>query len=591
MKRLLNILAMATSTAALVACATAMDAVQTINPIGFSESGKDGPKLVTSEPTVYSTDSEGARLNQDLENKGELTQLVLEMPYTESQLNTMLAGIAANWPHPLPDQPRVKISMLNEYSGVTYANGTIVIGLGTFSPVLETAGAAAAAQGPTVQSDQELQYLMAHEFSHYALGHHNKGDSLAGMQSFASKLTGLYNTAAVLQEMRYQETADGGTFVVQDQSEVSQNVESAINTFDLISALSARGLAPAWNRNQEDEADVLALDLIKAEGINAPYYEAMFTSLYEQETLTAALTTALQESVSSMQQQALQPASLQQAMSGNAGNVGTSLLDGAKKQFMTTAREKFYSYVTRTHRSPKTRLAGVQSYELAAYPDVTEESRDTAAFMEEPSTVVLDAIKSTDEFMDAKAATIAYYESIGHREDRNYVAAEQAIQQAMNTRFGQQAAIQFEAGRVAEYAGNPQLARLRYQAAIKTVPLPDGYRRLARLEVRSGNYGEAESVIQRGETVLMDTEYFLPSRINLAVARDDVDLAMTHVRTCRDTQRADLIAACEANHAGLDPADLTAEERAFFERQGELGNNPAEGLVEGLGGLFKPKTP
>ena len=534
-------MALAACTSVLVACATASDTIGNLNPNGWTESGKGGPKLLNSTPTVYASDADGTKLSGDLENKGELSQLVLEMPYTEAPLNKMLADIASHWPHPLPAQPKVKVSMLSEYSGVTYADGTIVLGLGTFAPVLENAGTAATAQGPTLESDQELAYLMAHEFGHYALGHHNKGDSLAGMQSAASRLTGLYNTAAVLQEVRYQETADGGTIVVQNQSQVSKNVESAINTFDLISAFSKRGLAPAWNRAQEDQADVLALDLIKAEGINAPFYEAMFNSLHEQDSLTENLTKVLQASVSDMQQQALQPDALQQAFAGNAQAVGANLFDNMKDQVMRGARDQMFDYLNRTHRPPDVRLKGVQTYELTAYPDVTEESRDTAAFMEEPATTVLDAIKSTDEFKDA------------------------------------------------QIGGQPQLARLRYQAAIRDIPLPDAYRRLARLEVRSGAYPAAETVIQQGETVLADTEYFLPSRINLAVARDEVDKAVAYVTACRETKRAELIAACEASHAGLDPSELTPEQKAFFERQGELGNNPAEGLVEGIGSLFKPK--
>lgn len=582
-------MALAACTSVLVACATASDTIGNLNPNGWTESGKGGPKLLNSTPTVYASDADGTKLSGDLENKGELSQLVLEMPYTEAPLNKMLADIASHWPHPLPAQPKVKVSMLSEYSGVTYADGTIVLGLGTFAPVLENAGTAATAQGPTLESDQELAYLMAHEFGHYALGHHNKGDSLAGMQSAASRLTGLYNTAAVLQEVRYQETADGGTIVVQNQSQVSKNVESAINTFDLISAFSKRGLAPAWNRAQEDQADVLALDLIKAEGINAPFYEAMFNSLHEQDSLTENLTKVLQASVSDMQQQALQPDALQQAFAGNAQAVGANLFDNMKDQVMRGARDQMFDYLNRTHRPPEVRLKGVQTYELTAYPNVTEESRDTAAFMEEPATTVLDAIKSTDEFKDAQIATIAYYESIGKRMDSDYAGAETAILRAIKTRFGQQAAIQFEAGRVAEYGGQPQLARLRYQAAIRDIPLPDAYRRLARLEVRSGAYPAAETVIQQGETVLADTEYFLPSRINLAVARDEVDKAVAYVTACRETKRAELIAACEASHAGLDPSELTPEQKAFFERQGELGNNPAEGLVEGIGSLFKPK--
>lgn len=577
------------SLAVLAGCATVSETVGSIAPTGWTESGANGPKIQTADATVYTESEEGAKLSDQIENQGELSQLVLDMPATEALLNTHLARVAKHWPHPLPQQPRVKISMLSEYAGATYADGTILIGLGTFTNVAADPNNPDAPSGPTVSSDEELLYLLAHEFSHYALGHHNKVDQLSGMRSIVSQLTNIYNTAAVLQEVRYQETADGGTIVVTNQNEVANNIESAISTFDLISAYSAGGLSPAWNRGQEDEADVLALDLIKSEGINAPVYEAMFNALHEQETLTKRVTNALQASVADVSQQALQPASLQQALAGNAGQVGDGLFDTLKKSVTKSVRDEVVGYFGQTHRSPSVRLKGVQNYELAAYPDVTAESRDMAAFMEEPTTIILDQLKASGEFNDARIATIAYYSSMDKRLDRDYAGAEEAIVAALGTRFASQSSIQYEAGRVAELAGNPELARLRYMAAIRGTPLPEAYRKLARLDVRKGAYGNAEAIIVNGITATGDEDYFLPSRINLAVARDDVDGAMEYVRSCRQTQRAQLMAACEASHQGLDPTELTAEQKEFFERQGQLGNNPGEGLVEGLGSLFKPK--
>ena len=238
------------------------------------------------------------------------------------------------------------------------------------------------------------------------------------------------------------------------------------------------------------------------------------------------------------------------------------------------------------HRPPKTRLNGVQRYELAAYPEVTEESRDMAAFTEEPSTVLIDQIRTLDEFEDARIATIAYYQSIDLRTNRNYAAAELAIQKAMKTRFDTQPAILFESGRVAEFSGNREVAKTRYRAVLDQVPLPDAYRKLARLEIRSGRYAYAESVIAEGEVKLGDTDYFLPSRIALTAARDDIDGAVSLVLQCRETSRSELIAACEASHAGIDPTEMTPEQKAVFERQGQIGTDAGNELVKGLGGLF-----
>ena len=150
------------SLAVLAGCATVSETVGSIAPTGWTESGANGPKIQTADATVYTESEEGAKLSDQIENQGELSQLVLDMPATEALLNTHLARVAKHWPHPLPQQPRVKISMLSEYAGATYADGTILIGLGTFTNVAADPNNPDAPSGPTVSSDEELLYLLAH---------------------------------------------------------------------------------------------------------------------------------------------------------------------------------------------------------------------------------------------------------------------------------------------------------------------------------------------------------------------------------------------------------------------------------------------
>lgn len=571
---------------ALAACAT----VGTVLPSVFTATGNDGPLVKVAGPTNYTSDADGARMLDAVENQGELDQLVLNMPQTEAELNGLLSRVAQHWPHPLPEQPQVKLTMIAQYSGATYADGTITLGLGTLSPIMQTVAGGPVSDGAkVVGSDEELLYLIGHEFAHYALGHHNKTDFMSSVISGTGKVTKLYNQAAVLSELRYTERGGKGEITVQNKSGVAEKWENSVGTFDLINSIASQALGPAWNRSQEDDADVLALDLLKAEGIGGAFYEPMFSNLKAHESLTEQMQSTLQASVADVQAQLLSPDSLAQMLDGNAQATGSNIFDMARKNLVRQGQDILIGYIGQTHRPPSVRLQGVQRYEQNAY-GVTVEQQEEALFFSEPSTVVIDRIRNSAEFQNAQKITLAYYESIEARGAGDYTTAEAKISEALLVpSFGQQAALLFEAGRVAESAGNPALAIQRFQQATLKTPLPEAYRRLTYVQIRSGLYGDAEGTIATGIAKLDDESYFLPSKIRLAVAREEHDGAIMLLNTCRDDKNDDLVAACEAARAGVDFDTLTAEQKAAYAKDGRVGANATNGIVDGISGLFGNK--
>lgn len=571
---------------ALAACAT----VGTVLPTVFTATGNDGPLVKVAGPTNYASDADGARMLDAVENQGELGQLVLNMPQTEAELNRMLASVAQHWPHPLPEQPKVKLTMIAQYSGATYADGTITLGLGTLAPIMPAvAGEQASAGAKVVGSDEELLYLIGHEFAHYALGHHNKSDFMSSVISGTGKVTKLYNQAAVLSELRYTERGGKGEITVQNEAGVAEKWGNSVGTFDLINSIASQALGPAWNRSQEDDADVLSLDLLKAEGIGGAFYEPMFSNLKAHETLTEQLQSTLQDSVADVQAQLLSPDSLAQMLDGNAQATGANIFDRARRSVLRQGQNILIGYIGQTHRPPSVRLQGVQKYEQNAY-GVTLEQQEEALFFSEPSTVVIDRIVSSEEFKNAQKITLGYYESIAARGTGDYVTAEAKISSALRVpSFGQQAALFFEAGRVAEAAGNPTLAIQRFQQATLKTPLPEAYRRLTYVQIRSGLYSDAERTISSGIAKLNDESYFLPSKIRLAVAREQHDDAIMLLNTCRDDKNDDIVAACEAARAGVDFDTLTPEQKAAYAKDGRVGEDATNGIVDGISGLFGNK--
>jgi len=573
--------------AAAAVLASACETTGSVLPSVFTETGNEGPLIEISGQTEYATDADGVMLLDAVENRGALYQLVLNMPQTEAELNGMLARVSQHWPHDIPVEPTTKMTMIAQYSGAAYADGTITLGLGTLAPIMqEVVGDEYSTSANIVGSDEELMFLIAHEFAHYALGHHNKNDFMASIISGSAKLTKLHNQAAVLRELRYVDNGGTGQIVVKNQSGVNEDWSNAIGKFDLVNALASQALNPAWNRSQEDEADVLALDLMRAEGITGGSYEAMFANLKAHENLTNQFQSALEGSLKDVQTQLLAPDNLTRMLDGQVEQTGSSIFDSARRGLMRQGQNILVGYLGQSHRPPAVRLEGVRKYERNAY-GITAEAQEEALFFSEPSTEVIDRIRSLKEFQDARKITLAYYKSIDARSNGDFATAEAEITSAMAIpSFGQQSAILYEAGRVAESLGNPTLAMQRYQAATEQTPLPDAFRRLIYVQVRTGLYSDAEQTIATGKEKLNDESYFWPSEIRLAAARENHDEAIRILSTCREDSNTDLLAACEAARAGVDFDTLTAEQKAAYTKNAQVGEDGIGGFLGGVNDLL-----
>lgn len=547
-------------------------------------SAKKAPILETATATDYTASSSAGKGLATAENRGDLDEFTVTMPAVEAELNGLLQTVAAKWPHPMPNKPRVKISLGNEYQAVTFPDGVILIDLGALDSLQGQATTDLAVTAGYVQSDQELLYMLSHEFAHYALGHHNKTDFFAQVRGASNSLAGLHNASATLSRMKYVHTGNGqGKVVVQDQKGLNNDVNKAVGLFERVDVLQRGGVSPAWNRAQEDEADALALDLMKSAGVNGPFYGDVFSKLKQQEKLSDALMGNLKSSVTQTQQQLLTPASLNAMMSGQAQQTtqttATQVWDSFQKQTFSSVS----NYLGATHRDPDVRLKGISTYEENAYPDA--DPFDAV----DPTTKVIAKIRANAQFKDAKVATIAYYDAVAAHADGDMVKAEVAINRALGTSFKNQAAILYRAGRIAESAGKTDKAIGYYQQALADPSAnPEAFRALAALQIDKRDYNGANATMAKGEKQLADADYFLPTRILMAARQNKTADVVTLTLKCRATNREDLVTACEAHRSDLDASKLTPQQRAQLDQQqardtGTNIINSIQNLIPGQG--------
>lgn len=157
------------------------------------------------------------------------------------QLQTYVNEVVGNLSKGVPGKAAtvtVYITPQKDFEAYTLENGAIFVSLGTLL---------------ALKSEDELAALMAHEYAHVLLGHHSK------------------NTFELLTKygMRY------ANIYLQSKAGSGQAQKNQMNTLKLASWVTDKALFPNWNKGQENDADILAVDLLVRAGYNADAMAAM----------------------------------------------------------------------------------------------------------------------------------------------------------------------------------------------------------------------------------------------------------------------------------------------------------------------------
>jgi predicted Zn-dependent protease len=168
-------------------------------------------------------------IKQDILDSRKYNQAVIDAPEYTDYLNDILGKLTEPVPEFSP-KPTVFIVSDEGYNAVTRANGGIFIPIDTLS---------------NLRSEDEVAALLAHEVSHLILGHFSSEKN----RELTDKLMD-----SAMQMALTMETLKGET--------------SYSKTLKLFAAdyLIQSSLFPAWNRETEESADLLGLDLMLAAG-------------------------------------------------------------------------------------------------------------------------------------------------------------------------------------------------------------------------------------------------------------------------------------------------------------------------------------
>jgi Zn-dependent protease with chaperone function len=192
----------------------------------------------------------------------------------------------------------------------------------------------------TLESEDALAALLAHELAHVVLGHHETDLFVTiqkQIQMVGAMVQGLRRNVESIQQKARGKAAEQGTLTSRDM-QLLQKVQLVIEVSDGI-------LHPTWNRRQEQEADQFAADLTQQLGYS--YGNGMKAVL----GYIAAAEEKRNEAAAAHRQE------LQEVAQGDLGKL------------MAAELKQLFGFLGRRHDDADTRNKALDAYFDATYPD------------------------------------------------------------------------------------------------------------------------------------------------------------------------------------------------------------------------------
>ncbi len=593
----------------------------------FSINGKKGrflDKEVTPD-TLAKADketggglSDGRSLDSVSVNKGSVAGTGIRMPMTEQKLLEMLATIRKAWPDTLRAPPPISVRVLGatSYAPVAHPDNVITVPLGLII---------------NAKTDDEVLWVLAHEFSHIALAHFSREASQRRLKSGVETAVDCARVGLTLAQTRATKTGNTINFV-QGNDPRLQSASVQVWAKSNIVGEFLEAYNQHLSRQQEDQADAVGYDL----AFRAKYSQDGFTTalayLKAEEERQGDWLKKFGDDLGDYTKKAASRAGAEALSTGNISAAASKF----EKNMLSNAGDLLFKrldeVVTASHRPAEQRLAGMRKYVGVAYKDI-EDPDSRSAWLAE--------VRALPEYADAKTAVNAVDTArtdipaapCADKDEACVAAVNQALQKAetdlqpaTRTRFADtplvlntKAALEnfnknyAEADRLysrAELIGGPAApaakptAKGKGKAAAKPIAAPapvaraysgdpyleqslDGFADHVDLLVRTKNYAKATQVIALARSRFNDDDRFLAPLITIGLQTHNNPMLIDAVKRCAATEDQAVRASCNVAFLGpdqtaafdkLDPAAQDKVLRAYDEASANVRKGSTCGL-------------
>lgn len=476
--------------------------------------------------------AQGATLglsNQVLNTQAGRMDLIA-LPGVEAELQKSIASFARAWPYaPLPKAPRILFRASDSYDAYALPDNTIVMSLG----VLQAA-----------ESDSEVLFVLAHEYSHLLMGHHLTPEaSGGGAKALAGAVGTIYAAGSFVSQLR----SSRGSLSAVDLNKIENASKKAASLTEALRFALDDIFTPSWSHAQEDEADALALDLLIRSNSSIDSYANVFARLQkmmEQQSNSRAKGRAaaegMEKALAATMKEITSPQFLGTITSGNPGGfakMGGKLALGLGASALAGAG----SVVQRdTHLPPEDRRKGLAAYFQAGYP-TADPPIDTGAMVKRYK-----ALPDYKKAIPLKDAYLRARQSYFAQDFSGAVTGLRAIGAGTKTA---PTFVNFMAALSARDMGNAVQAKQFYEAGrlgtgVPNVQLFESY---AEAQIANRDFNSTQLVLNDASTRFRDPDHFRSIGIERYVAEGNAGLAASSFAACQQVKGRDyIISRCKA---------------------------------------------
>lgn len=476
---------------------------------------------------------------------------IVRVPAFESYIQQKLSRLMAGW---TGDMPTVQVHVTSAEGFDAFADGdnNIFLSLGMLRDL---------------QNENEFMSILAHELSHVLLKHFDRSSYFNKQQNTVSALRNLANYSSALSGISVKKVGGERKAYLKNEPAIRKNLTKNTATAMMIQGVSENIWSTSWSRAQEDEADLLAMDLLVFAGYSP---KGAIHAMERLEDYQGKQKSRV-EAYGDLQQKLLKEAFDKEGIEGIV-NQGITSLKTSFELFQKDIFDKF----TATHRMTSKRRNALKQYVRREY--LTERRRrpvvgDYQSRLLSGSTGrILANHRLANKAIDAlSTGDIRTAEKLGLQAIGGETSG------AMHTRMAMYLVRTYQ-GRHGAALGN--LRRINDWSLVPIVT----YDYMIRGSINQNKLAQASNYLRKGEKKF-GLNPMLPLKIAYSVNQNDVAKVEELFSLCQEADDKRIKSQCKSEMGGMYVAYKEKNKKEVGKLLGD--SNPLESLSESLGSLFK----
>jgi predicted Zn-dependent protease len=476
---------------------------------------------------------------------------------TDATLTRILAQLVAVRAPPAGVTPTVNVQDTVDIDARQSSAGKILVTAGLMNALRNRENIA------PDRLSSEYAFILAHEYAHVLLCHYNRTTAVSRTRRALRTASAVGALAVMLSNSSATRTASGVT-VTTDSNAAGEDYVAVMAGLTLLRTFNSSIVNPAWGRQQERDADRLAVELMAEAGFSTEYVGELLTSLFGADDAATDSFTQIAAAVPGQALSAL-------ALSLGQQNQRRSFRDMLTVVGINAGVQAFQQWRTNQlrhfHDEPDRRIGWIDPMIEFRSRDNAERDRQRLAennpFLEDTGAALATSISA--EMQAPELAREANRLFAANDTDGGCAAADRALA------AGPQSVQALFVGGMCQIKRNQVPRAARHFDGILHSPnaTPDDFTQVATVWREAGERPRAEAALTAGSQRFTADRFYIP-RMQFYASFEEHDAVSRVAAEC---------AAADTVQAVKDDCARTARDLAPPQQSAQQGANPFSSLV------------